>query len=211
MEPRYVPYLRTRYHRSCNAYFPRFSVITRLFAFIVCFIAFISSAAVKFYKALENAGSEKAIRLVNECIDNSIMSASAKYPADGFLQLERTNKGGVASIKTSAIYINNYTAYVCNNINEEISKKQNRRIEISIQEITGRSFLIPHGLSIPIKVEPVGTATVKPESVFECNEMDKTVHRLNMKVNIRIKILFPLLYKEEEITRDILISEIIVV
>ncbi|NLM27709.1 MAG: hypothetical protein GX211_05965 [Clostridiaceae bacterium] len=211
MEPRYVPYLRTRYNRSGNAYLPRFVVIARLFAFIACFIVFISSASVKFYKALESTGNKKAIQLVNEFIDNSILSASAKYPVNGFLEVEKTNKGEVTSIKTSAVEINSYTAYVCDYINEEISKKQNQRINISIHEITGRSLLLPSGLSIPIKVEPVGTVKVKPETVSEYNEMNKTVHRLNMKVKIRFKILFPLFYKEEEIIRDILISEIVII
>lgn len=211
LEPRYVPYLRTRHIRPRNAYLPRFVILARSVVCVICFFVFICSAAVKFYKALENTGNEKAIQLVNECIGNSILSASAKYPADSFLKVEKTNKGTVASIEASAVNINNYTAYVCNNINEEISKKQNQRIEISIQEITGRSFLIPSGLSIPIRVEPVGTVTVKPESVFEYNEMNKAVHRLNMIVNIRIKILFPILSREEEITRYIPISEMVII
>lgn len=211
MEPRYVPYLRTRHIRPRSSYFPRFVIIARLAVFVICFVVFISSAAVKFYKALENTGNQKAIQLVNECIDNSILSDSVKYPVNSFFKVEKTNKGGVASVETSAVNINNYVANVCDNINDEISKKQNQKIEIPIHEITGRSFLVPSGLSIPIRIEPVGTVTVKPESVFEYNEMNKIVHRLNMKVNIRIKILFPIIYREEEITRDILISEIIII
>ncbi|HEY8499363.1 MAG TPA: sporulation protein YunB, partial [Clostridia bacterium] len=192
MEPRYVSYLRTRHIRSGKAYLPRFVILVRFAAFVLCFFVFICSAAVKFYKALENTGNEKAVQLVNECINNSILSASAKYPADGFLKVEKTNKGGVAAIETSAVNINSYIAYVCDNINDEISKKQNQKIKIPIHEIAGRSILVPSNLSIPIRIEPVGEVLIEPESVFEYNEMNKTVHRLNMKVNIKIKILFPI-------------------
>lgn len=211
MEPRYVPYLRTRYSRPGNAFIPRFVIIARLVVFIICFIVYISGTAVKFYKVLENIGRRKAIQLVNECIDSGIMSASEKYPSNGFIKYEKTNMGMVAVVETSAIDINNYAAFVCDNIRNEISKKQNQRIEIPIREITGRRFPVPSGLSIPIRVEPVGTIAVKPESVFESNEMNKTVHRMNMKVNIRVKILFPFITDEKEITRDILISEMIII
>jgi len=211
MEPKYVPYLRTRYRQPRKAYLPRFCILLRLVVFIISFVILISGAAVKFYKALENTGIRKAIQLVNECIDSSILSASLKYPENDFLEVEKTSRGGVAAIETSAKNINNYTACVYDGILNEISKKQNQKIEVSVKEITGRSFLMPSGLSIPIKIEPVGTIIIKPESVIEYNEMNKAVHRLNMKVNIRIRILLPFISKEEEITRDILISEIIIV
>ena len=47
MEPRYVPYLRTRYNRSGNAYLPRFVVIAGYLR-CACFIVF-NIALVKFY------------------------------------------------------------------------------------------------------------------------------------------------------------------
>jgi hypothetical protein len=211
MEPRYVPHLRTKYRQPRKAYLSRFCILLRLVVFTISVVIFISGAAVKFYNALESTGIQKAVQLINECIDSSVLSASAKYPENSFFAVEKTNKGGVAAIETSAKNINNYTACVYDSILNEISKKQNQKIEVSVKELAGKGFLVPSGLSIPIKIEPVGTIIIKPESVIEYNEMNKAVHRLNMKVNIRVKIFFPFISREEEIIRDILISEIIIV
>ncbi|NLK69148.1 MAG: sporulation protein YunB [Clostridiaceae bacterium] len=212
---RYVPYLRTRYinrHRSnASVHIRNFTAFVRLIICILCFIATINGICNNFYNAVDNIVEYKASQLVNEYIDNGVLSASALFHDKKFISVGYRNDGSVTSVETNAIEVNSYASIISDNIQKRIKETEHEKIKVPLGSVTGKKLLSSLGLSIPYRIIPASKVSVIPNSVFLDAGMNQTLHQLRMNVTVKVNILFPIISREEIISRDVIVSETVIV
>lgn len=214
---RYMPYIRTRYRNRSrinvsNGTFKRdFALLFRMFICISFLIATIGSIGKNFYAAVENISEYKAAHLVNEYIDSGVLSTSKQYQGKSFVSVGYNKDGMVTSVETDSIEVNRFASLLSENIQEEMKAREYEKIKVPLGSVTGNKLLSSLGLSIPYRIIPQGKVLVTPQSVFTAAGINQTVHQLKMDVSVKVRILFPLIAKEEKINREIIVSETVIV
>lgn len=214
---RYVPYLRTRYiNRSrfrADGYLHirNIAVFIRLILCVLCFIATMNSVSKNFLTAVDNIVEYKAAQLVNEYIDNGIMSASKSFQDKKFIDIGFRNDGSITSVETNAIEVNRYASKISECIQEKITEREHEKIKVPLGSVTGNKILSSLGLSVPYRIISGSKVSVTPSSVFFDAGMNQTLHQLKMNVTVKVEVLFPMLRKEDVLSRDVIVSETVIV
>lgn len=214
---RYIPYIRTRYknrtriNASNSRFIREFAVFVRFIICVVWLIVSINGMGKYFYLAVENISNYKATQIVNEYINGGVLSVSALYQEKSFVTVGYNKEGMVTSVETDAVEVNRFASMLSESIQREIKSKEHEKIKVPLGAVTGKKLLSSLGLSIPHRIIPVGKVLVTPESVFKDAGINQTVHQLKMNVFVNVKILFPLINKEESIEREIIVSETVIV
>ncbi|AGC68365.1 sporulation protein YunB [Thermoclostridium stercorarium subsp. stercorarium DSM 8532] len=213
----YMPYIRKRYrnrYRINTLNSMRIRDFIRFFRLVACILLFsaaISKVLNNFYASVEKVCEFKAAQLVNEYIDYGVMSASSEFKGRNFVSVSYNGDGKVTSVETDGMEINRFASVLSENIQKEISGRESETITVPLGSVTGSKLLSSFGFSIPFRIVPSGKVKVMPESSFHASGINQTVHRLKMNVYVKVRILFPITDREEEINRELIVSETVIV
>lgn len=214
---RYVPYLRTRcnvksrWNTNVRTSVRSFTLFLRLLLCMLCFAFAMSGMIKNFHTAVENISEYKAAQLVGEYIDEGVLAVTDDYFESDFVHIGRNGDGQVTSVETNSIEINRFAASLSESILNAIKEKEHEKIKAPLGTITGTGLLSSVGLSVPYRIIPMGKVTVSPVSSFEDAGINQTIHRLQMEVSVKVRILFPMTKKEEEVKRTVLVSETVII
>lgn len=217
MQDRYAPYLRVRYktHQGgsirSNPQFRSFALMLRFVLFVACFVFALNGMTDRFRDAVENICEYKVSQLVSEYIDRGVLNATDQYSDISFVHVARNPEGNVTSVETDAIEVNRFAAVLSESILEEIKNREHDKIEAPLGALTGNGLLSSLGFSVPYRIIPVGKVTVSPISSFDDSGYNQTIHRLQMEVSVNVRILFPLMKREEAVKRTVIVSETVII
>lgn len=216
-QARYSPYLRVRYRtrqfgsvRSIPAA-RRFVLMIRFILCVAGFVFALNGMTDHFRGAVQNICEYKVSQLVSEYIDKGVMQATSLYPDKSFVHVGRNPQGHVTSVETDAIEVNRFAAVLSENILQEMQKREREKIKAPLGAFTGNGLLSALGFSIPYRIIPAGKVTVSPVSGFDHSGINQTVHRLQMEVSVNVRILFPLMKREEVVKRTVIVSETVII
>ncbi len=213
----YAPYLRERSRTRqvggirTNPKARSIVLLLRFILCVVCFIYAVNGVSDNFRAAVENICDYKASQLVIEYIDKGVLQATKLYPEKNFVYVARNTQGHVTSVETDAIEVNRFAAVLSESILEEIQKRENDKIKVPLGAFTGKGLISSLGFSIPYRIIPAGKVTVSPASGFDASGINQTIHRLQMDVEVSVRILFPLMKREEIIKRTVIVSETVII
>lgn len=216
-QARYAPYLRVRGRTpqfGSVRLIPavrNFVLLLRFVLCVVCFVFALNGMTDHFRGAVENICEYKAAQLVGEYIDRGVLQATSLYPEKNFVHIERSPQGQVTSVETDAIEVNRFAAVLSESILKEMQKREREIIKAPLGAFTGNGLLSALGFSIPYRVVPAGKVTIAPVSGFDHSGINQTVHRLQIEVSVNIRILFPLMKREESVKRTIILSETVII
>ncbi len=217
MQARYAPYLRVRYktHQGggirFNPQFGSFALMLRFVLFAVGFVFALNGMTDHFREAVENICEYKVSQLVSEYIDRGVLNVADHYSEKSFVHVTRNPEGEVTSVETDAIEVNRFAAFLSDNILKEIKSREHEKIEAPLGALTGNDLLSSLGFSVPYRIIPAGKVTVSPISSFDDSGYNQTIHRLQMEVSVNVRILFPLMKREEAVKRTVIVSETVII
>jgi sporulation protein YunB len=163
-----------------------------------------------FHSASESICEYKVSQLVNEYIDLGVLKTTG-FSSDSFVIVSRNPEGQVTSVETNTMEVNRFAAVLSENILKEIKERQEDKIKAPVGAFTGNGLLSSLGFFISYRVIPEGKVTVSPSSFFDNAGINQTVHRLQMDVLVDVKILFPMMKREERVNRTVIISETVII
>lgn len=216
-DARYDPYIRTRIR--CGAGL-RFRVKPAVIGFVrlarsvlclFCLVIALNGMLNNFQEAIEKICEYKVAQLVNEYIDRAVLEATAVYPEKDLVEVVRNPQGKVTSVETDAMGVNRFAALLSESILRQLKEKETEEIKAPFGALSGNGLLSSMGFSIPCRIIPAGKVTVSPLSGFSDAGMNQTVHRLQMDVSVYVRILFPLMKREEAVKRTVIISETVII
>lgn len=217
MQAKYASYLRMRFRdrpsRSLRSY-PQvrsFILFVRFILCSFCFVAALNGMTNHFQEAVQNICEYKVAQLVNEYIDKGVMEATSLYPQKSFVAVSKNPAGQVVSVETDALAVNRFAAVLSDSILKEIKAREHEKIMAPLGALTGSGLLSSLGVSVPYRIIPMGKVTVSPVSGFDDSGINQTIHRLQLEVETKVQILFPLMKREETVRRTLILSETVII
>lgn len=118
---------------------------------------------------------------------------------------------GVSSVETDINAVNRLRSRAVTILSEKLSSPNRQTFKIPVGNLTGSSLLSGRGFGIKVKLIQVGDVTAETVSKFESAGINQTLHRIYIRLNIKMNILAASKVSGLSVTEDILVSETVIV
>ena len=119
--------------------------------------------------------------------------------------------GNITMIQANSIEINNLSKDLAQTTENKIEEYGKAGVTIPLGSFTGIPMLVGRGPNIKLKVNPIGAVNCSFLSQFESAGINQTNHKIYLKISADVGVVLPLLSKKYNTTRQVLISESIIV
>lgn len=119
--------------------------------------------------------------------------------------------GNITMIQANALEINNLSKDLAQTTEIKIEEYGKMGVSIPLGTMTGIPLFVGRGPKIKLKVNPIGAVNCTFLSQFESAGINQTNHKIYLKISADVGVVLPLLSKKYNTTRQVLISESIIV
>ncbi len=149
------------------------------------------------------AGEEHAL-------NDAVLSTLENGRYASLVQIDQTENGRIASVRTDAVGINLLKGRVCEAASAILASRS-QIIRIPVGSLTGLDILAGFGPSIRVPVRTSGFANADVESVFEDAGVNQTVHRLLLRVHASVCLSMAKTQQTKTLSYEICIAETVIV
>ncbi len=119
--------------------------------------------------------------------------------------------GNISMIQANSLEINNMSKDLAQTTETKIEEYGRSGVTIPVGSFTGIPFFVGRGPKIKLKVNPIGAVNCSFLSQFETAGINQTNHKIYLKISADVGVVLPLLSTKYNTTRQVLISESIIV
>ena len=119
--------------------------------------------------------------------------------------------GNISMIQANSLEINNMSKDLAQTTETKIEEYGRSGVSIPVGSFTGIPFFVGRGPKINLKVNPIGAVNCSFLSQFETAGINQTNHKIYLKISADVGVVLPLLSTKYNTTRQVLISESIIV
>lgn len=119
--------------------------------------------------------------------------------------------GNISMIQANSLEINNLSKDLAQTTEIKIEEYGRTGVSIPIGSFTGIPLFVGRGPQIKLKVNPIGAVNCSFLSQFETAGINQTNHKIYLKISADVGVVLPLLSTKYNTTRQVLISESIIV
>ena len=155
--------------------------------------------------------TEKAKAIATEVINTESSKILKNVTAEDLVKIEKDEEKNIKLLKINTVKINMLASDIAYNIQQELYKIENNKINIPIGSITGLKYLSGFGPKIGIRIYPIGSVITDFKSEFESAGINQTIHRLYLDVTCKVTIVTPYDKIEADILNQVLMTELVIV
>ena len=119
--------------------------------------------------------------------------------------------GNISMIQANALEINNLSKDLAQTTEIKIEEYGRSGVSIPLGSFTGIPLFVGRGPKLKLKVNPIGSVNCSFLSQFESAGINQTNHKIYLKISADVGVVLPLLSTKYNTTRQVLISESIIV
>lgn len=161
---------------------------------------------------LDVVSKGKAVSMVTEVVNETVNNVISKNASsNAFVFISRDEKGGINSIETDTLMLNNFSAEISKSVNEKLARMESEKITIPFGSLFGNSILSGSGPDLFIKIRPQGNVITSFESQFLNAGINQIKHAIYLNVKVHVSIVAPFLSTKTETTITIPIAETVIV
>ena len=149
------------------------------------------------------AGEEHAL-------NEAVLSALEGGAYASLVQIDQTENGRIASVRTDAVGVNILKVRVCEAASAVLAS-HSQVVRIRAGSLTGLDILAGRGPYIRVPVRTSGFANADVESAFEGAGVNQTVHRLLLRVNASVCLSMAKAQQTKSISYTVCIAETVIV
>ena len=149
------------------------------------------------------AGEEHAL-------NSAVFSVLESDRYASLVQIDQTENGRIASVRTDAVGINLLKGRVCEAASAALASHE-QVVCIPAGSLTGLDILAGHGPLIRVPVRTSGFANADVDSEFEGAGVNQTVHRLMLHVHASVCLSMAKSQQTKSLSYDICIAETVIV
>lgn len=179
-----------------------------LFLFIYCFWQVETNIKPTLLTLAETKATVLATQTINRIITDKVTNSTT--PGQ-LVNVHQDNRGRVVLIQPNAMAFNRLAAETTLEVQEELKKITEQRIEIPMGQIFGSQIFASYGPKIVVTIVPVGTVEIKVLDKFEQAGINQTRHLVYLAATTKMRIVVPLVSKAVNVNTQVPIAEFIVV
>ena len=191
--------------KKCDKVKCIFSFVLLIFNF-AC-ISFIIASYPIFVASCKTAAGSKANNIVSEEVKNVMND----YSYSDLIDIEKDVDGNVTLMKSNTILINKINSQIVSNIQREIDNTPRVMVYINYGSVSGISFLKVFGPKFEIELEAAGNINTKMKSEFESVNVNQTIHKIYMDLDMSISVLTPIGVYGKDVESKVLLTEAVIV
>lgn len=119
--------------------------------------------------------------------------------------------GNISMIQANSLEINNLSKDLAQTTEIKIEEYGRAGVTIPVGSFTGIPLFVGRGPKVKLKVNPIGAVNCSFLSQFETAGINQTNHKIYLKISADVGVVLPLLSTKYNTTRQVLISESIIV
>lgn len=181
---------------------------TIVFVFILFSFIFKNSVNTVIADTVELKSKALATKAMNSAIADVVIN-SIVY--EDLVNIITDEFGNITMIQANALEINNLSKDLAQTTEIKIEEYGKMGVSIPLGSMTGIPLFVGRGPKIKLKVNPIGAVNCTFLSQFESAGINQTNHKIYLKISADVGVVLPLLSKKYNTTRQVLISESIIV
>jgi sporulation protein YunB len=191
----------------------------RIFLKIFCFFAVIiviflilSSYFLRAVSPVIKAISQEEVsavtsNAVREAALNVVSTSGGETPEI----INYDTEGNITSIRLNDVLVNRIVQQVGTEAQNRLARLGIRGVDVPIGSLSGFVFLAGKGPMVNIKIIPVGSVSVKINSVFSERGINQTNHKIYLSVNSNVNIVLPGANNSISTLTEVLICDTVIV
>lgn len=176
--------------------------------FTLSCVVFANSMNTIIADTIELKSKALATRAMNSAIADVVIN-SIVY--EDLVNIITDELGNISMIQANSLEINNLSKDLAQTTEIKIEEYGKNGVGIPIGSFTGIPLFVGRGPKIKLKVNPIGAVNCSFLSDFETAGINQTNHKIYLKISADVGVVLPLLSSKYNITRQVLISESIIV
>lgn len=181
---------------------------TIIFVFILFSFIFKNGINTVIADTVELKSKALATKAMNSAIADVVIN-SIVY--EDLVNIITDEFGNITMIQANALEINNLSKDLAQTTEIKIEEYGKMGVSIPLGTMTGIPLFVGRGPKIKLKVNPIGAVNCTFLSQFESAGINQTNHKIYLKISADVGVVLPLLSKKYNTTRQVLISESIIV
>ena len=194
---------------SLKKYKRKISVWTCIVVFILVIILLLKNGINTIIAdTIELKSKALATKAMNSAIADVVIN-SIVY--EDLVNIITDELGNISMIQANALEINNLSKDLAQTTEIKIEEYGRSGVSIPIGSFTGIPLFVGRGPKLKLKVNPIGAVNCSFLSQFESAGINQTNHKIYLKISADVGVVLPLLSTKYNTTRQVLISESIIV
>ena len=178
-----------------------------LIVILICLI-FKNSINTVIADTIELKSKALATKAMNSAIADVVIN-SIVY--EDLVNIITDELGNISMIQANSLEINNLSKDLAQTTEIKIEEYGRTGVSIPIGSFTGIPLFVGRGPKVNLKVNPIGAVNCSFLSQFESAGINQTNHKIYLKISADVGVVLPLLSTKYNTTRQVLISESIIV
>lgn len=158
----------------------------------------------------EKLSIEKTRTIATIIMNRKTTEVLAKYSYKELVWIIEDEEGNNI-LRTDVVTINKIASDIAIEVESELQKAKDDKIEIAIGALTGSKYLVGTGPKIQLKIVPSGNINTEIKTEFESKGINQTIYRIYLELCCDIKVLTPYDNLEYKIENQVLLVETVIV
>lgn len=150
-----------------------------------------------------------ASRLMADCVAQTLKEQPYSYGE--FASLTYDNNGNITAVETRTEQISQLQSAMLSTVQHRLQDCRDATLKVSLGTASGVWLFAGHGPYVPVRLLPVGNATVQIISALEAAGINQTCHTIRAVVTVEITAAIPFSETDVSATYDCLLSETVLV
>lgn len=180
-------------------------ILTALIIFIYAFDRIVTPTVMVVSEAEMKA---KSLEVINKAVLNQF-GKNFKY--DEVMKIKKDNQDSIYMMQADTLKLNQIASKVALTSSKELNELGNVGIKLPIGYITKNNILSYMGISITVKMQPIGYVEAMYQSEFQTAGINQTKHTIYVNVKCKVRIILPTESREVEVKHKVAVAETIIV
>lgn len=160
---------------------------------------------------IQKAGAYQCQIAVSRIINSAISDELTLFEYSDLIRIAHDGEGGITSIESDMANINLLKAKTASSINDGLLTISESDVYIPLGTVLGIDALYGRGPSIPVKLSPLGYASVNLVSDFSSAGINQTLHRIIITVSAEVSAIIPGYTTSVPVKTEFIVAETVIV
>lgn len=158
-----------------------------------------------FFAVAEARVKQMAIRSIQQAVNN----VAVKYKYQDLVSVEKNQSGDIIMMQPNLQAINSFSSEVILAIENKLEDVSQEEVYLPFAQAFGMSVLAGLGPRLKVRLLPLGFVD-SPELIdtFETGGINQTRHKLYLEVNVKFRVIVPMMSKTVEVSSKIPVNEV---
>ncbi len=190
-------------------------ILFKIFCVFSALIAIVIFSSVYFLRTvspvIKSISQEEVSAITSNAVREAALNVVSTAGGETPEIINYDEDGNVTSIRLNDVFVNKIVQQVGTEAQNRLARLGIRGVDVPIGSLSGFVFLAGKGPLVNIKIIPIGSVSVRVNSVFSERGINQTNHKIYLSVNSNVNIVLPGANDSISTLTEVLICDTVIV